>query len=81
MHVGSGLLIWEAFVSATAKGHSHIDDATIAVEAFARALPDPRTVSTITAERPLSLAGAAAMWSGWLDDPHVLHTKTLVVRA
>ena len=78
---GSGLLVWEAFVSTTAKGHSHVDDARVAVEAFTRALPDPRTVSMITAERPLSLAGAAAIWSGWLDDPHALHTQTLVVRA
>ncbi len=78
---GSGLLVWEAFVSASAKGHSHLDDATIAVEAFMRALPDPRTASTITAERALSLAGVAAMWSGWLDDSRALHTPTLVIRA
>jgi hypothetical protein len=77
----SGLLVWEAFVSAAAKGVSHVDDATIAVETFVRALPDPRAASTITAERPFSLAGAAAIWSGWLDDPHALHTQTLVIRA
>ncbi len=80
-HAGRGLLIWEAFVSATAKGLTHVDDAAIAVEAFVRALPDPRTASTITAERPLSLAGAAAMWSGWLDDSCALHTQPLVIRA
>jgi hypothetical protein len=27
-------ILWEAFVIATAKGTSHVDDATIAVEAF-----------------------------------------------
>ncbi len=81
VRANSGLLIWEAFVSATAKGPSHVDDATIAVEAFVRALPDPSTVSTITAERPLSLAGAAAMWSGWLDHSCALHTQPLVIRA
>ena len=56
---GRGLLVWEAFVSAGAKGTSHVDDATIAVAAFARALHDPTAASTITAERPLSLAGAS----------------------
>jgi len=76
---GDGLLVWEAFVSAAAKGSSHVDDAKIAVKAFGRALPDP--VSAITADRPLSLAGAAAMWSGWLSDPRALRAQTLVIRA
>lgn len=78
---GSGLLIWEAFVTAAAKGQSHVDDATIAVEAFVQALPDPKTASTITAERPLSLVGAAAIWSGWMDDLCALHKEPLVIRA
>lgn len=77
----SGLLLWEAFVTAKAKGQSHVDDARIAVSAFVASLPDPRTISTITAERPLSLAGAVALWSGWLHDPAALHTQSLVVRA
>ncbi len=77
----SGLLIWEAFVSAGAKGLSHVDDAMIAVEAFKRTLPDPAAASTITAERPLSLAGVAAIWSGWLDDPLAVRTPPLVIRA
>jgi hypothetical protein len=81
VHAEGGLLVWEAFVSGGAKGRSHVDDATIAVEAFERVLPDPTIASTITAERPLSLAGAAAIWSGWLHDSRALHTPTLVVRA
>jgi hypothetical protein len=76
-----GLLLWEAFVSAGAKGMSHEDDATIAVAAFEGALPDPTAASTITAERPLSLAGAIALWSGWLDTPAALHQIPLVIRA
>lgn len=78
---GQGVLVWEAFVSASAKGASHVDDATIAVAAFSRALPDPRAASTITAERPLSLAGAAAVWSGWLDASDALHRAPLIIRA
>jgi hypothetical protein len=76
-----GLLLWEAFVSASAKGASHVDDATIAVAAFKRALPDPTVASTITAERPLSLAGAIALWSGWFETPAALHQVPLVIRA
>jgi hypothetical protein len=68
-----GLLLWEAFVSATAKGKTHVDDAAIAVAAFSGLLPDHVAGSPITAERPLSLAGAVALWSGWLQDPQVLH--------
>jgi hypothetical protein len=78
---GGGLLIWEAFVSAGAKGIDHVDDATIAVAAFVNALPDPRVASTITAERLLSLAGAVALWSGWRSDPGCLQETPLVIRA
>lgn len=89
MHLGwdefaraeGGRLIWEAFVTAAAKGASHVDDATIAVEAFLAALPDTRSASAISGERPLSLAGAAAVWSGWLNSSSALRTPTLVTRA
>jgi hypothetical protein len=76
-----GLLIWEAFVTADAKGATHVNDAEIAVAAFTRALPEPGAASAVSAERPLSLAGAVAVWSGWLDDPQALHQSPLVVRA
>ena len=78
---GQGVLVWEAFVSDSAKGMSHVDDAMIAVAAFSRALPDPRIASTITAERPLSLVGAVAVWSGWLGDLDALRCTPLVIRA
>jgi hypothetical protein len=76
-----GLLVWEAFVSAAAKGTTHVDDAAIAVEAFSAALPDPGLASAITAESPLSLVGAAALWSGWLTDPAAVHECPLVIKA
>ncbi len=78
---GSGLLLWEAFVSAEAKGVEHVDDARIAVGAFLEALPDPRATQVITAERPLSLAATAAVWSGWSSDPALLREPPLLVRA
>ena len=78
---GCGVFVWEAFVTATAKGVSHVADAEIAVAAFTAALPDPRRAATVTAERPLSLIGAAAIWSGWSTDDALLHASPLVVRA
>jgi hypothetical protein len=45
------------------------------------ALPDPRKASTIGAERPLSMIGAAAIWSGWSADDDLLHAAPLIVRA
>jgi hypothetical protein len=76
-----GLLVWEAFVTGESKGASHVDDATIAVNAFSAALPDPTTASTVAAERPLSLAAAVALWSGWLEGADLLHCAALVIRA
>jgi len=78
---GSGLLVWEAFVTSTAKGSSHIDDAAIAIDAFVSALSESRRVSAVTAERPLSLIGAAAIWAGWSTDDDLLHASPLVIRA
>ena len=34
----------------------------------------------VTAEHPLSLIGAAALWSGLAEDPAVLRTPTVVLR-
>lgn len=77
----SGVFLWEAFVSAKAKATSHVGDATVAVECFAEALPDPSAASAAAADRPLSLIGAAALWSGWSDDAALLHSPCLVLRA
>jgi hypothetical protein len=77
----TSLFLWEAFVSAEAKGTSHVGDATIAVECFADALPDPTTGNALAAELPLSLVGAAALWSGWSRDATLLHAPCLVLRA
>lgn len=79
--VGGGLFLWEAFVTEKAKAATHVDDATIAVACFAAALPDPRSASAVTAERPLSLIGAAALWAGWSDDIELLRAPCLVLKA
>lgn len=78
---GCGLFLWEAFVTAEAKAATHVDDATIAVAAFRDSLPDPTAKDAVTAERPLSLLGAALLWSGWSIDADLLRTRCLVIRA
>jgi hypothetical protein len=80
-NAGSGLFLWEAFVSRGAKATTHLEDATVAVSAFRAALPDPTHANAITTDRPLSLLGAAILWSGWTDDVKFLRMACLVIRA
>jgi hypothetical protein len=76
-----GLFLWEAFVSSKAKGTTHVGDAAIAVEAFREALPDPRAANALGGERPLSLLGAALVWSGWASNVELLHEACVVIKA
>lgn len=80
-HSRSGLLLWEAFVSGTAKGASHEDDARIGLRAFCAQLPSPGDPAAIEGERPMSLAAAAAMWAGWAVDLAQLRSPCVLVRA
>lgn len=78
----SGLFLWEAFVSGKAKGDSHIVDAQLGAEAFARILPDPMSCNAVTCSSGVySLVGAALLRTGWSDDPRLLQEPCLVVRA
>lgn len=81
MAAGEGLFLWEAFVTDRAKATTHVDDATVAVAAFRRALPDPAEANAVTADRPLSLLGAALLWSGWSEELDLLHAPCLVIKA
>jgi hypothetical protein len=78
---GAGLFLWEAFVTEKAKAVTHVDDAAVAVACFTAALPDPGRANAVTAERPLSLVGAAAVWAGWSDDIELLRKPCLVLKA
>jgi hypothetical protein len=68
-------------VTARAKATTHVDDATVAVTAFRAALPDPTSANAVSAERPLSLLGAALLWSGWREDTELLRAPCLVIKA
>lgn len=75
-----GLFLWEAFVTGAAKRLTHGEDALAAVEAFRSALPEPMCANAVEAERPLSVIGAALLWSGWSTDAALLHTPCLVIK-
>lgn len=78
----SGLFLWEAFVSAAAKGVTHEDDAAIGARAFRDALPNPFIHNALPATGDvLSLIGAALLRSGWSVDPQVLSTPCVVIKA
>lgn len=75
------LFLWEAFVSGTAKGGSHIDDAEIAVRAFIDALPDLGHETEFSEPEVLSLPGASLLRTGWTADVSVLSERCVVVKA
>lgn len=77
-HPSPTILLWEAFVSGGVKGECHADDAITAAMEFHRR--ETSLCSDVTSELPLSLVGAAALWSGLCEDPSVLRRPVLVLR-
>lgn len=79
----TGLFLFEAFVTGTAKSDTHEGDAKKAADAFAAALPDPSTASSVTprGSEVVSLIGAALVRTGWTTDPSVLGQASVVIRA
>ncbi len=79
---GSGLFLWEAFVSGKAKGESHTADAMLGAMAFIQSLPDPPLVNSVVCSSGIySLVGAALLRSNWSTDTKLLQEPCLVVRA
>ena len=72
------LFCWEAFVSGK-DAHSTDDmrDAATAVVFFFE--NERKLVNAVTVEKPISLIGAVALWSGWTNDLKYLHDKTTLV--
>jgi hypothetical protein len=77
---GTILFCWEAFVSDTAHGESHVRDAATAVIEFMAMELDLAAATKIVAEWPLSLIGAVALWSGLSTDITILAQPTVVIR-
>lgn len=71
---------WEAFVSGPAHSETHIGDAATAAMAFLEHERRLVEATRVKAEHPLSLIGAAALWSGLAVGVDVLRTATVVLR-
>jgi hypothetical protein len=79
---GTGLFLWEAFVSGKAKREDHVADAEAAVQAFRDTIAQPPVGSAVTcAEETYSLIGAALLRSGWSTDLAILGAPCIVVLA
>jgi hypothetical protein len=79
---GAGLLVWEAFVSGSAKQSNHISDARAGAEAFLKTLPNPMNASAVVCKSEVySLVGAALLRTGWTLNPRVISEPCLVIRA
>ncbi len=78
------LFCWEAFVSQAAHSASltgaDIQDAATAAKEFLVSEDDLERANAVVTERPLSMIGAAALWSCWARDPAVLHDPALVIK-
>jgi hypothetical protein len=74
------LFCWEAFVSERAHSDDHVRDAASALAAFFHAESDLAAATEVHAERPLSLIGTAALWSGWTKDVAALFAESAVIR-
>lgn len=78
------LLLWEAFVSATAKDRTaenpHVSDARAAVEAFRQRIAQGSPTSDCDPDQVISLLGAALLVSRMTDDLSVMGEAALVVK-
>lgn len=78
---GSGLFLWEAFVSGASKASSHVEDAERGALAFAQALPDPCRFNAVQLSGAVySLVGAALLRTGWVDAPSLLAEPCVVIK-
>lgn len=76
---GSGLFLWEAFVTGNAKSDSHTGDALLAAKEFQRR-SNKSMRSDVTARNPMSLIGAALLWSGLSKDLDFLQAPAVVIK-
>ena len=74
------VLLWEAFVTSTAKGTGHAHDAEIAVSHFKDSLPNPEKINAIREPEVFSLIGAAALRAGWANNVKILSEQCLVIK-
>lgn len=76
----ANFVIWEAFVSGSAKGDDHAADAQIALENYQQRRRNSEPVEDVTANLCFSLAGAALMWSSLNHDVEILRQSCSVLK-
>jgi len=76
----SNFFIWEAFVTAKAKGDDHIDDARVAMTEYQKRRRESQTMCDVVADPCLSLVGAALLWAGSSSSLDVLKQPCCVLR-
>jgi len=75
------LFCWEAFVSGAAHSELHLMDAATAVYFFyTHEMKLQGAREPVHAEKPISMIGSVALWSGWVSDLRFLHESTLVIK-
>jgi hypothetical protein len=75
------LFIWEAFVTKQAKATSHYGDAQVAASSFWSKYPNITNASSVYAENPFSLVGAALLRSGITSNLDFLRQPVVVIRS
>jgi len=78
---GSGLFLWEAFVSGQAKEKDDLADAEKAVRSFTSVFPDIQEANAISEPNVHSLIGAALLRTGWSTDLSLLEVPCVVIKA
>lgn len=73
------LFVWEALISKTSKGDTHMDDARIAAQAFWSKYPKIEEANAVIASNPYSLAGAAFLRAGLSNDLKFLFEPCIVI--
>jgi len=63
----------------TSTTRAHVQEAATVAKEFLDNEDGLEVGNVVTTEHPLSMIGAAALWSGWATDPAVPHEPTLVV--
>lgn len=74
------LFLWEAFVSASAHGDSHEQDAATAATFFYENESNLNDANAVTTAMPLCLIHACTLWAGWSTDLNRLHSNCLVMK-
>jgi predicted secreted protein len=77
---GADIFVWEAFVSGSEKGADHHDDALLALDAFERSIGSTDIATRVSAEDPLSFAGAVILRSKLSTDLSLLSEPCIVLR-